>query len=279
MLSDETYKQAFILDGKKNPNKVIGAEEVKTIIDSYLNIDTQEEKQIEVVFLGGNFTGLEIDKQEELLQAVYTFIEKKKLQSVCFSSRPDTIDKKQLKLYKKYKVKTIELTAISTNPYLLEKSQVGYTWEMIKKASKWIKFYGMYVGYQIMVGLPESTRLDERNTALSLLKLKPNMVRIYPVLVEKGSRLEELYKTEEYIPFSLTQAVERCKEIANLFNIHKVPIIKIGEEGIDEKIRTKLNSNYSIIAGPYHPEFRQLVEGAMWYDAVVERIKKINTKV
>ncbi len=31
--------------------------------------------------------------------------------------------------------------------------------------------------------------------------------------------------------------------------------------------------------GPFHPAFRQLVESSMWYDAIVEKIKKLNVKV
>ncbi len=34
-----------------------------------------------------------------------------------------------------------------------------------------------------------------------------------------------------------------------------------------------------MVAGPYHPAFRQLVEGRLWYDAIVQEIKKINVKV
>ena len=45
----------------------------------------------------------------------------------------------------------------------------------------------------MMVGLPESTRIDEINTAKALIKLKPKMVRIYPVLVIKGTKLEKEY--------------------------------------------------------------------------------------
>ena len=48
----------------------------------------------------------------------------------------------------------------------------------------------------MMVGLPESTKLDEINTTKSLIKLKPKIVRIYPVLVIKGTKLEESYKNK-----------------------------------------------------------------------------------
>ncbi len=31
--------------------------------------------------------------------------------------------------------------------------------------------------------------------------------------------------------------------------------------------------------GPFHPAFRQLVESGMWYDVIVNKIKKLNAKV
>ena len=34
----------------------------------------------------------------------------------------------------------------------------------VEKASKLIRWYGFKLGHQMMVGLPESTRLDEINT-------------------------------------------------------------------------------------------------------------------
>ena len=59
-----------------------------------------------------------------------------------------------------------------------------------------IRWNGFKLGHQMMVGLPESTRIDEINTAKALVKLKPKMVRIYPVLVIKNTKLEEEYKEE-----------------------------------------------------------------------------------
>ena len=34
-----------------------------------------------------------------------------------------------------------------------------------------------------------------------------------------------------------------------------------------------------LLHGPFHPAFRQLVESSMWYDAIVEKIKRLNVKV
>ena len=111
-----------------------------------------------------------------------------------------------------------------------------------------------------------------------MIKLKPKIVRVYPVLVIKETELEEEYKNGEYIPLTVTQAVERCKEIVNLFNKKKIKVIRIGLQNTEE-ISDPSKEESQVVAGPFHPAFRQLVEAGMWYDAIVNEIKKINTKV
>ena len=130
----------------------------------------------------------------------------------------------------------------------------------------------------MMIGLPDSTELDEINTAKVLIKLKPKIVRIYPVLVIKGTELEKEYNNGEYEPLSVVQAVERSKKVADLFNKKKIKIIRIGLQNTDE-ITDPSNPNSEVVAGPYHPAFRQLVESSMWYDAIVSKIKEFNVKV
>jgi len=258
--------------------KQVTAKDVEKTIEEYLESFKDKENKVEVAFFGGSFTAIEEEKQNELLEAAYKYVKNGQVDSIRISTRPDAIDKKILKRLKKYKVKTIELGVQSSNNYVLAKSKRGHTFEDVKKASKLIRFYGFILGHQMMVGLPESTALDEINTAKDLIKLKPKIVRIYPVLVIKKTELEEQYKNGEYEPLAITQAVERCKKIADLFNKNKVTIIRIGLQNTEE-ITDPNNENSEVVAGPYHPAFRQLVEGNMWYDAIVSKIKKCNTKV
>ncbi len=258
--------------------KQVTAGEARKIIDEYLSSFKDKENKVEIAFFGGSFTAIDEKIQNELLEVAYEYVEKGVVDSIRISTRPDYITKEILKRLKKYKVKTIELGVQSTNNYVLAKAKRGHTFEDIKKASKLIRFYGFNLGHQMMVGLPESTALDEVNTAKDLIKLKPKIVRIYPVLVIKDTELEEDYKNGEYEPLSVTQAVERCAEIADSFNKKKINIIRIGLQNTEE-ITDPSEETSQVVAGPYHPAFRQLVEGRLWYNAIVSQIKKYNTKV
>ena len=252
--------------------KQVTKEDVKNIIEEHLKYIKKDSK-VEVAFFGGSFTGIEEAKQEELL-----YIKQKKVDSIRISTRPDYIDKKILKRLKKYKVKTIELGVQSANDYILKKAGRGHTFEDVVKASKLIRWYGFELGHQIMVGLPESTTVDEINTAKQLIKLKPKMVRIYPVLVIKNTKLEKDYNERKYKPLTVTQAVEVCKELVKLFVKKHIEVIRIGLQPTDT-ITNPDNDKSEVVAGPFHPAFRQLVESGMWYDVIVEKIKQLNTKV
>ena len=257
--------------------KEITKDDVKETIEEHLKF-VKEKSKVEIAFFGGSFTGIDEKKQEELLSVAYEYIKQGKANSIRISTRPDYIDRKILKKLKKYKVKTIELGVQSANDYILQKAGRGHTFEDVKRASKLIRFFGFDLGHQMMVGLPESTHLDEINTAKQLIKLKPKMVRIYPVLDIKNTKLEKEYEEGKYKALTIVQAVETCKELVKLFAKKNIEIIRIGLQPTDT-ITSLDNPKSEVVAGPFHPAFRQLVEAGMWYDVIVEKIKKLNTKV
>lgn len=266
--------QKSISGQKKNVTK----EEAKKIIDNFLENIKDKDAKKEIAFFGGSFTGIDENVQEELLQVAYEYIEKGQVDSIRISTRPDYINKEILKRLKKYKVKTIELGVQSTNDYILARANRGHNFKDVEKASKLIRWYGFNLGHQMMVGLPESNRIDEINTAKALIKLKPKMVRIYPVLVIKGTKLEEEYNKGIYEPLTVVQAVETCKQLVRMFTDKKIDVIRVGLQNTDE-ICNPENKESEVVAGPFHPAFGQLVESSMWYDAIVGKIKKLNVKV
>lgn len=266
--------QKKISGQKKNVTK----EDVKKTIEYYLSNFGESNKKVEVAFFGGSFTGIDKKIQEELLSAAYEYIEQGKVDSIRISTRPDYIDKDILKFLKKYKVETIELGVQSTNDYILSKAQRGHNFEDVKKASKLIRKNKFILGHQMMVGLQDSTVKDEIKTAKDLIKLKPKIVRIYPVLVIKGTKLEEEFISGEYTPNTLEQAVETSAMLLKMFEKKKIEVIRIGLQNTDE-ICNPENESSQVVAGPYHPAFRQLVESRICYEQILNKIKNLNNNV
>ncbi len=258
--------------------KQVTEKDVKETIEYYLNNFKDKDKYVEVAFFGGSFTAIEQEKQEELLNAVQPYIKDKKVNSIRLSTRPDAIDKDILKMLKKYHVKTIELGVQSTNNYILSRCKRGHSFEDVEKASKLIRLYGFNLGHQIMVGLPDSTAKDDIQSAKDSIKLKPKMVRIYPVLVIKRTELEDEFNKGDFTPLTVYQAVERSKEMIKLFNQKHIQVIRVGLQNTDTITNPTMKES-EVVAGPYHPAFGQLVDDSIWYDKIVNEIKKINAKV
>lgn len=258
--------------------KQVTAKDVTKTIEYYLKNFKNENNYVEVAFFGGSFTAIDVKKQEELLSAVQPYIKNKKVDSIRLSTRPDAIDKSILKMLKKYHVKTIELGVQSSNNYILARCKRGHSFEDVVKASKLIRLHGFNLGHQMMVGLPDSTEKDDIQTAKDIIKLKPKMVRIYPVLVIKGTELEKEFKEGEFTPLTVGQAVERSKEIVKLFNKKHIHVIRVGLQNT-ETITSSEKQESEVVSGPYHPAFGQLVDDSIWYEKIVLEIKRINAKV
>lgn len=76
----------------------------------------------------------------------------------------------------------------------------------------------------------------------------------------------------------MEQAIEICKELNYFFKSKKINVIRTGLQNTD-MISQPTDAKSEVLAGPYHEAFGQLVEDAMWYDSILEKIKAFNVKV
>ena len=98
------------------------------------------------------------------------------------------------------------------------------------------------------------------------------------MFVIKNTKLEKEFLEEKYTPLTVVQAVEICKELVSMFNKNGIEVIRVGLQNTDEITDPNIEGS-EVVAGPYHPAFRQLVESGLWYDAIVTKIKQLNVKV
>ena len=66
----------------------VTAEDVIKIINEYLEFIPQD-SYTEIAFFGGSFTGIDFDKQTELLKIASNFVNEGKVQGIRCSTRPD----------------------------------------------------------------------------------------------------------------------------------------------------------------------------------------------
>lgn len=247
--------------------------DVDKIIQKYLSTLPTEKAEIEIGFFGGNFTGIPESDQRAFLKIAQKYVDSKRVHSIRLSTRPDYISDEVLSLLKEFSVKTIELGAQSMDEGVLIKSGRGHTVQDIVDSSKLIREAGFNLGLQVMLGLPGDTREKCSETTKQIIALQAQDVRIYPTLVIKGTELAELFKIGKYEPLSMETAVLWAKDMYRDFETAGLNIIRVGLHPSEE-----LTDSKSLLAGPYHQSFRELVLTDLWKDRFLEKLEFSKSK-
>jgi len=241
---------------------------VRAVIESHLNTISRG-SLIEIAFFGGSFTGIDREEQIRYLEIANEYIQNGPVGSIRLSTRPDYIDDDILTYLKKYNVSVIELGVQSLDREVLEKSNRGHSIEDVLTSSKKIKDKGFSLGIQTMIGLPGDSFEKAVDTAKKVVELAPDIVRIYPTLVVKGTYLERLYNTGQYKPLSLEEAVDLCAVLMEIYESNHINVIRVGLQPTDN-----ICDGGDVVAGPFHPAIRQLVESRRALKDIEEIIVK-----
>lgn len=242
-------------------NSIPSASDLRTTIDTFLEYQHGQRDTTQISFYGGNFLGLKPGDLTFLLREATRYIDTGSVNSIRFSTRPDTIHSKQLDLLTDYPVSTIELGVQSMDNRVLAGVNRGHTAEDTERAVELLKGRNYTIGLQMMVGLPGDSDAGARETAARIAALSPDFVRIYPTVVLANSPLADRFKKGDYTPMSLASALTLVKNLYRLFNQHDIRVVRMGLQ-----ISTALDSPSTMLAGPYHPAFGHLVLSELFLD-------------
>jgi len=238
------------------------------LINEFLEYKKTQRRSVQVSFYGGNFLGLKKDYIRILLDETTKFVKNKSIDSIRFSTRPDTISDKQLDIIKDYPVSTIEIGVQSMDNQVLAMAKRGHTALETEKAAALLKERNYDVGMQMMVGLPGDDETKSLFTAQRIASLSPDFVRIYPTVVLAHSRLAVWYRNGEYTPWSLSRCVALVKNLYLFFKSKNIQVIRMGLQASGD-----LAKDTTILAGPYHPAFGHMVHSEIFMDMAVSIIQ------
>ena len=244
--------------------KGLTGRDIDDIIKGYLNTINKKDANIEIAFFGGSFTAIPKKEQNLYLSIANKYLKRKMVNAIRLSTRPDYIDNDILNNLKDFGVTIVELGAQSLDEEVLSFSQRGHSTKDLINAAKLLKEKGFILGMQLMVGLPKDSEYKSMETVKKAIDLKPDIARIYPSLVIRNTYMEQLYNQGEYEPLQLVEAVDISKKMLIKLENNNIKVIRIGLQPTDDM---QLGKN--IIAGPYHPAFRQLVESEIFKDMIL----------
>lgn len=228
----------------------------------------------DVALYGGTFTALPQGVQAEILNALADCVDEGSFTGIRFSTRPDGISSDTRAFLQRYPIRTIELGVQSFSDPVLEASCRGYDAAAAVAASALVKEAGWELGIQLMAGLPGDRFSRFRHSVLQTLAIEPAMVRLYPTLVLKGTKLASWLTEGRFSALSLDDAIEWCSWAYESFLQAGISVARMGLHADPEFMRPG-----TILAGPFHPAFGYLVRVRGWrnrIDATIGKRQAVN---
>lgn len=246
-------------------------DDISHIVKAYLATMPTTGKYVEIAFFGGSFTGLPPEKQQAYLDKASVWVRQGQVNGIRLSTRPDYINKEILAMLRQAGVSCIEIGAQSFDDEVLRLSGRGHTVGDIEKASELIKEAGIGLVLQMMTGLPGDSHAKTLYTARRITEAGAMATRIYPALVIKGTRMEEMFKAGTYQPLTMQETISRCKDLIRFFEEKNMPVLRLGLHPSEGLI-----SGCEMVAGPFHPALKELVMSALWADLFVDLLNEQN---
>ena len=149
----------------------------------------------------------------------------------------------------------VELGVQSLDDAALSAIERGHDVKAVTRATKVLRDRGLKVCYHMMPGIPGQTLDNDLLTFRRLFEeeeFRPDMLKIYPVVVVKGCELYDMYRRGEYEPYALDDLVELLAAVKRSLP----PYVRI--QRIQRDIPAKL-----IEGGVRYSNLRQIVREKM----------------
>jgi len=245
--------------------------QVKNRIKQYLSIG-QIPSKAELIIMGGTFTSRPWIYQKWFIKECFRALNNskngslKELQKInetakyrcvglTIETRPDQIGKKTISRMLELGATRVELGVQSTADKVLKLSNRGHSSKESIKAIRRLKEAGFKINYHLMTNMPGSTPKIDYDSFKKIFRsqdYKPDMIKIYPTLLIKGTKLYSLFEKKEWRPYSQDETIRLLGRIKRIIPEY-VRVMRIQRDIPSYKIEQDLK----------HSNLRQLINDYM----------------
>ena len=209
--------------------------QTKNRIDQ-LEITGHNTDKVEIIIMGGTFPSLTLDYQQWFVKRIFDALngqeskyleEAQKLNETAnhrcvgltFETRPDWCKESHIDRMLEMGATRVEVGVQNIYDFIYARVKRGHTVRDVIEATRLARDAGLKINYHMMPGLPGSD-LDRDLRAFRKIfgdpDFRPDMVKIYPTLVLEGTELYEMYKRNEYRPYTTEEVVELIVKIKEM---------------------------------------------------------------
>ncbi len=187
----------------------------------------------DVIIMGGTFLSFPVDYQEWFVKGIYdalnermsTTLEeaikanehaRRRCIGLTIETRPDYCREEHVDMMLRYGTTRVEIGVQTTDDALLKKVHRGHTVQDTVHAFRVSKDAGLKVVAHMMPGLPGSSPENDIKSFRVLFddeRFRPDMLKIYPTLVIKGTLLYEMYRKGLYRGYTDDEAADLVAKV------------------------------------------------------------------
>ena len=116
-------------------------------------------------------------------------------------------------------------------------------------------------------GLPMSSHRSAIKSVETVLRTRPDGVRLLPALALGGTRLGDLHRRGAWVPMQVGQAITTCREQVRILRQAGVPVLRVGMQPDQD-----LWEAPPVLAGPFDPSLRTRVEAGLLREAATDAL-------
>ena len=174
-------------------------ETLKREIDSY---DLSKYNITTIYIGGGTPSWIPSEKIQEILEKIRQKISENQTRwkdiEITIELNPGTVDEEKTKKYKEIGINRLSIGLQSTNNKLLKEIGRIHTFEDFKDTYNTMKKVGFEnINVDLMIGLPNQTISDVKESLNEIIKLNPTHVSVYSLIVEENTKMEQLINNKE----------------------------------------------------------------------------------
>jgi len=189
--------------------------------------------KVELIIMGGTFPAMPRGYQEDFVRRCLdaitgwessTLEEAKKVAEtsrirnvgITAETRPDWAKEEHVNHLLRLGVTRVELGVQTIYDDIYKLVDRGHTVQDVVEATRILKDSGLKVVYHLMPGLPGSDfkrDLEAFRTIFGDARFKPDMIKIYPCLVLRGTKLYEWWREGRYQPYTTEEAARLIVEV------------------------------------------------------------------
>ncbi len=189
--------------------------------------------KIDLIVIGGTFGSYTEEYKREFFKAMFDAVNgkvsetlakaqkfnetaEKRIVGISMETRPDWVSEAEVKLWRELGVTKVQLGVQAFDEAILKTINRGHSMDEVAEATRMCRNAGLKICYHFMPNLPGSSPEKDIEMAKIMFddaRFGPDYLKVYPAMTIKGTKMYEMWKRGEYVPYEEEKLIAVLKEI------------------------------------------------------------------